>query len=1138
MKRSIRRIFATLLTLTICLSLLPATVHADMESRGTLTLYNNAMEKSYTVTSGSQGKWFKLPNTQGAFLAFLIKTFLNQSYDEGFIDAWGTVKAPMADEQSGVLPGAWYPAGSKVRVEEFDGTTLYSLPASGNLSLACYYPNKGIIREGGTVVLQQVGESTVAIDGLRFIAPTGKQLAGWATTKLATEATVGIGGSVSAGEYYAVWTATPSYTQNTFTSKLRSIYSDTTVSQSNATITRGDVALALYQMVKLPDTGMATPEPNDVAWSIESETARAVHAVLNAGFMAIHSSGNFDANAEALESDVRWDAVETFKNSKYTVAFQADESSDAVAQTIEQQSGTAVDLSAYLSLFTNEGHVQTGWKMIEKDGETSTAARAASYTGVGGKTYTAIPVWASVTAGNIAVFNGNAIQHVTPSEKLPTTLDGQEILAYGTQGTFNYIRDAVMDGLWFLPDSMTAKEVSEAAGTGILYALTPPSNGDSYVIYHTDPPTGRTCAFKSSTEVMIQAAGFPTLDTEYLNGFAEEDKQLLLGWSEEQGKVMTEDAVYSRNRSSPTYPENVAGKVYQFYPVIKEDTRIKLNPPKNLQWGIEYQAVELRGKNKDGADVYKRIMQRPMPGSLVWESGNPDIPNSYYYEIYKRTGSDSEMITCGYCGSDATVYDWDGIDYFRNANEEPELNSTYYIKVRTIGEFDESKAKYKNSDFVTSPDWTFVRSEDAQPLPALTNVTWIDLRSHSYGGDDPKSRAVYEITWDLPDWMPDNEIYTYQVAHYFRNTIDAEPHYVGYSSVGGTKKNVPSYEIRAWDFAGDVNKGYHGYAIRVLTNDMTTQLSSDWSEIRYYYASGDELGMSSEYSGDNQNGMLGELLTGIDTSNGSVGKAIEQISSLDTEFVASLLQDNTNAVNQLKELEIRASGTADSTVRVDEDADDTIKAFAAGNKMTAVGTGLNSEPGKPVTFAVGDAAEESVSAFNLAVNEAFEGTGRTVPFSMKIKNAEGNEVKPESGESKLNVPVFLQLPIPESVDPGTMIILHKHSDGKIDNITPTISPDKKFASFTVSSFSDFALASAAGATVESNIVKVRPEDADADATHCAVYDENGRMLGMTDSKMNGAFSVNCDTSKASYVKLFFLTDSRPTKAAASVFIIR
>ncbi len=152
---------------------------------------------------------------------------------------------------------------------------------------------------------------------------------------------------------------------------------------------------------------------------------------------------------------------------------------------------------------------------------------------------------------------------------------------------------------------------------------------------------------------------------------------------------------------------------------------------------------------------------------------------------------------------------------------------------------------------------------------------------------------------------------------------------------------------------------------------------------------------------------------------------------------------------------------------------------------------------------------------------------------MHLQNSSGEDVTPAGGQ--LAVPVKITLPVPDSIDPDCLVVLHRHSDGSFEEISsPRLYVSREgetaFVSFVVHDFSDFALAErfeASAARVDGAInVQLRLDDTPgAGQAFCAAYSWDGQMLGVVNCPVTGdtqELTLPCDSDQAVTVKAILL----------------
>jgi len=164
----------------------------------------------------------------------------------------------------------------------------------------------------------------------------------------------------------------------------------------------------------------------------------------------------------------------------------------------------------------------------------------------------------------------------------------------------------------------------------------------------------------------------------------------------------------------------------------------------------------------------------------------------------------------------------------------------------------------------------------------------------------------------------------------------------------------------------------------------------------------------------------------------------DTVQKIDTQTLqAQMAADTTNSgvVASLAALEAAAGGGA--AVAVENPS-----IGLAAEDISVVGANLNGNGN--VTLVVGQPeGNNSVSGeYDSAI---------TVYFSMDLSNVEDTE--------NLAVPVKITLPIPETMNPENVVILHYHANGTQETLYPAIGEEdgKNFASIVLTSFSDFAM---------------------------------------------------------------------------------
>jgi hypothetical protein len=202
-----------------------------------------------------------------------------------------------------------------------------------------------------------------------------------------------------------------------------------------------------------------------------------------------------------------------------------------------------------------------------------------------------------------------------------------------------------------------------------------------------------------------------------------------------------------------------------------------------------------------------------------------------------------------------------------------------------------------------------------------------------------------------------------------------------------------------------------------------------------------------------------------------------------------------------------------------------------------VGAGLNaSDDSKKVTLNIGKASE-NVNKSGLKDD--------AVSFSMELQGA--GTADESTGHQKLAVPVVITLPVPNGLNPAFLVIRHYNendSENPYDDITPYVysKNGQWYARFVVDSFSDFTMGTVklqAEKTEGGVSVTVQLSNAaSAEQAFCAVYDGNGKQLGIASLTSGKTVTVSCDAAQASTVKVFVLdSNDGPVSQAAEITLV-
>ena len=397
-------------------------------------------------------------------------------------------------------------------------------------------------------------------------------------------------------------------------------------------------------------------------------------------------------------------------------------------------------------------------------------------------------------------------------------------------------------------------------------------------------------------------------------------------------------------------------------------------------------------------DEGNTILVEGAPGMVSWKTALPDL-NQVDIEFYRVTGDTEEYAFGGGWSFGSDIHeDYRAVEDF--LLEGPE-SGDYYFTITSEGDY----TQYRNSDTAKSGIYHYVKP--AAQLEKCTNLTW----------DFP------QMSWDAP--ANNDMVLFYHVEYYFSPTAEGTPTSRG--GVFGIKE--PSDSI--WkEFMQDNGIGYYYFKVKAVSSNLEQICNSEWSELSPAYNLA-ELVFDVE----------DKVTNIVDNPDLSTEEKVEAVQNLNSEELQYAMLTDETVVEQLAALEEEAGGAAD--VQVSKDA----AAFDA-SKISVVGANLNTTTGTEGATLVVDKPEKDhviPEAYNNAV---------AVSFSMDLENVPNTE--------ELEVPVQITLPVPSTINPNFLVILHYHMDGSHEEIWPHITEvnGQTYATFVLTSFSDFTMVEA------------------------------------------------------------------------------
>jgi len=489
----------------------------------------------------------------------------------------------------------------------------------------------------------------------------------------------------------------------------------------------------------------------------------------------------------------------------------------------------------------------------------------------------------------------------------------------------------------------------------------------------------------------------------------------------------------------------------------------QLDEPTELTWGVHR---------------YENI-NHIVPGVVSWKRGFDQA--SYRVSIYRVVEDGEDVRVAGnsfaYGSGETSEYFFDN-DFLRADRE----SGTYYFTVQALGDGE----AFLDSAVARSENWEYIKPEEK--LPAISGTKWIGNT----------------MTWDMPE---DASIfYGSQIELWYSATRYGEKTRI---STMNSDQLMESEELRSY-LINEHGDGCYWFKIRGISADITKYCAGSYSEL------------------------CGPCVLGVESTevNNILDSLTQDAPYMEKEDIINILLDELNGMDVDLADTMASDTTGSGTVAMISKLEDQFNVTTAVNVAQGTALGVTAAD---ISF-VGAVLNASEDAQNVTLNigapetnDEFEGYTNVVPFSMHLDGGADNDGTTEN--QQLVIPMQITMPVPTGLDPAYLILLHELPDDGLETIQPYVfeKDNQWYASFIVTSFSDFAFANAelkaqkvsAGVNVTVNLAVDVPGSA-----ICAVYDRNGRQLGVSVIPTMGAgfqtIPVPCDNSHADTVKLFLL----------------
>ena len=447
--------------------------------------------------------------------------------------------------------------------------------------------------------------------------------------------------------------------------------------------------------------------------------------------------------------------------------------------------------------------------------------------------------------------------------------------------------------------------------------------------------------------------------------------------------------------------------------------------------------------------------------------------------------------------------------FWRGYHDYPDRESgDYYFTVQAVGD----EELYKDSPVVTSPIWHYERPEAA--LAAPTDLHW-EGQTACWSDEANRADDLYGYLIQFRCVAPETGAETR-----LKYTLTLED-----LSSGGLKNTL---QDRVKERLGS---GTCYFRIQALSGDITRIRHGQWSEFNEV---GTQLTAPSTVA-DALNRLLTEYQpkagesTTLDETQANELKSAVAAKKDELERTLFSGADSSNEVaGKLQELEALVGGPA--KIEVTGDA----PAAITQSGVSIVGASLNGTA--DVTLKI-DKVEAVIA--ETPINPAQY--HNTIPFSMTL---EGVSAQPQ--HQSLAVPVLITLPLPGSIHPSFLVLLHKIGDDWQEIFPYQILYNDELKQdcvrFTVTSFSDFAFAQRLSCGIQqldakNGQLRVRAADGTVASVVAAVYDGSGKQLGCTAAAAGtagGTLTLDLPALKTgAAVRVFFLNkNGQPVCPAA------
>lgn len=352
------------------------------------------------------------------------------------------------------------------------------------------------------------------------------------------------------------------------------------------------------------------------------------------------------------------------------------------------------------------------------------------------------------------------------------------------------------------------------------------------------------------------------------------------------------------------------------------------------------------------------------------------------------------------------IHTWSNTWGYELIGQDINDSGSYTFRVKAVGDGE----IYSDSNWSQwSAPYVYVRPE--LEFGPVRNVRW-------------SQEETGTLLWDPPASIPEE----YKDSLYYQTSVYRDGQRIVSGTAHKTSKSFLDIIMK--------EEGTYTVSIRALSKDMESIAhGSKWTYSTEYI---DTVEISQEIQGQLDNlidSLDNDIASPSDATASNADKIESHLKDMDMDRLAIAVQSNENALDTLQYIENQYLDITGKQVKKEIDGVELDK-----NQIELIGAGLNILNGEDsLTFCLKKPDKEANLDKSLYRN--------AVQFDINLKG----------GRNQLIAPVTIIMPIPETIDPDRLIILHYHDDGTYNTIWPILLDDNR-VKFTVTDFSLFVFA--------------------------------------------------------------------------------